>query len=180
MMEPWKTLERKTILHPDKWLKVESHTIELPDGEVIPNWAWVVTPDYVNVIAVTDKGDWLFFKQTKYAVDGVTLAPVGGYIEPDEEPLKAAKRELMEETGYSADQWVDLGHYAVDGNRGAGTAYLFLATGAKQTGQPFADDLEDQVSMMLSRAQVEKALNTCQFKVLSWATAVAMSLLQTK
>src|SRR5688572_11713883 len=98
MMEPWKTLERKTILHPDKWLKVESHTIELPDGEVIPNWSWVVTPDYVNVIAVTDKGDWLFFKQTEYAVDGVTLAPVGGYIEPNEEPLTAAKRELMEET----------------------------------------------------------------------------------
>jgi ADP-ribose diphosphatase len=177
-MQNWKTLARRTILKHSKWLTVESRTIELPDGQVLDDWAWLITPDYVNIVAVTAEGQFLCFRQIKYAVDGTTLAPVGGYIEPGEEPLAAAQRELLEETGYRAAQWIDLGHFAVDGNRGAGTAYLFLATNA-QPAQPInADDLEEQHLLLLSRDDVQAALLAGEFKVLSWATAVALGLLK--
>ena len=66
-MEAWKTRARRTILQHSKWLTVENHTVELPDGEIIENWAWLVTPDYVNILAVTDDGEYLCFRQTKYA-----------------------------------------------------------------------------------------------------------------
>lgn len=130
-MENWKTLSRRTILRHSKFLTVESHTVALPDGQIIPDWAWLIMPDYVNVVAVTTENTFLCFRQTKYSVSGVSLAPVGGMLEAGEAPLRGAQRELMEETGYEAADWIDLGHYQVDGNRGGGAGYLFLATGAR-------------------------------------------------
>ena len=193
-MQPWKTLSRRTILNYSKYLTVEEHTVALPDGRVIPNWPWIITPDYVIVVAVTGDGRFLCFRQTKYAVQGTTLAPVGGYLEPGEDPLAAAQRELLEETGYRAADWIDLGHYCVDGNRGVGTAHLYLALGAHPNklgtpaplvGQPCgtrtevardSDDLEEQELLYLSREEVEAALSAGAFKLLPWAAAVALGL----
>ena len=81
-MQPWKTLSRQIVLDHGKFLTVEDHTVELPDGQVISEWPWVITPDYVNVFVVTEDGEFLCFRQTKYGVEGFTLAAVGGYVEP--------------------------------------------------------------------------------------------------
>lgn len=176
-MQSWKTLSRETVFQQGKWLTVENHRVELPDGAVIEDWSWVKTPDFVNVVLITDDEQFVLFKQTKYAVEGETLAPVGGYLEPDENPLEAAKRETLEETGYRAPLWVDLGQYAVDGNRGAGTAYAFLGLRAAKVAEPDADDLEEQTLILLSRGQVETALFNGDFKVLPWANIIALALL---
>ena len=137
----------------------------------------MITPDYVNVVAVTEGGDFLCFRQTKYAVQGTSLAPVGGYLEAGENPLVAARRELLEETGHEASEWVTLGRYVVDGNRGAGTAHLFLARGARRVAHIDTDDLEDQELLSLDRSQVQAALAAGEFRVLAWVTAVALALL---
>ena len=179
-MLPWKTLSRRTILDHGKFLVVEDHTIELPDGRIIPDWPWIITPDYINVAAVTEDGRFLCFRQTKYAVDGLSLAPVGGYLEPGEDPLVGAQRELREETGYAATDWLDLGHYRVDGNRGAGMGYLFLARGAHRVGEIDADDLEEQALLLLSRSEVQAALAAGEFKVLAWTTVMALALLHVR
>ena len=156
-MQPWKTLARTIAYQPNegRWITVESHTIELPDGQIIDDWPWVVTPDYINVVLVTEAGEFVCFRQTKYAAQGESLAVVGGYLEPDEDPLEAAKREVMEETGYAATDWVALGSYAVDGNRGAGNGHLFLARNARWVQPIDADDLEEMTMLLLSRAEVE-------------------------
>jgi ADP-ribose pyrophosphatase len=177
-MQPWKTLSRRTVLNHSKYLMVEDHTVELPDGRVISEWPWVITPDYVNVVAVTQDDKFLCLRQTKYSVEGTSLAPVGGYLEPGEDPLTAARRELLEETGYEAPDWISLGRYPVDGNRGAGTAYLFLAQGARRVTQANADDLEEQELLRLSRSEVEAALASGEFKLLPWAAAAALALLR--
>jgi ADP-ribose pyrophosphatase len=175
-MQPWKTCSRKTVLNYGKFLVVENHTIELPDGRVLADWPWLITPDYVNVAAVTSENQFLCFRQTKYAVEGTSLAPVGGYLDPGEEPLAAAQRELWEETGYASPDWLNLGRYAVDGNRGAGTAHLFLARQARWVAEIEADDLEEQQLLRLSRAEIETALAAGEFKVLAWAAVMALAL----
>ena len=175
-LRPWKTLARKTILDRGRYLVVESHTVELPDGRVIEDWPWVITPDFVNIVAVTESGQYLCFRQTKYSVEGESLAPFGGYIEPGEDPLQAAQRELQEEAGYQAADWSTLGHFPVDGNRGAGTAHFFLARGAYLIGQTTSDDLEEQHLVLLERAEVELALAAGQFRLLPWAACVLMAL----
>jgi ADP-ribose diphosphatase len=174
---PWKTLDRRMILDRGRFLKVELHTVELPDGRVIDDWTWVISPDFVNVVAETVDGDYLCFRQTKYAVQGTSLAVVGGYIEPGEAPLAAAKRELFEETGYEAPEWTDLGAYPVEANRGVQTGNFFLARGARWVADPIADDLEEQEILHLTRAEMARALAAGEFKVLSWAAIVALALL---
>lgn len=176
-MQSWKTLEQHTLLESGRWLSVERRRIELPDGRVIDDWTWVKLPAYVNIAAITQEGKWLCFRQTKYAVQGLSLAPAGGYIEPDEDPLLAAQRELGEETGCTASQWTALGQYAVDGNRGAGIAHLYLAQGAVKTRQIHRDDLEEQELLLLDQEEVESALRAGAFKVLPWAAVMALALL---
>ena len=177
-MKPWKTLNRRIILNHDKFLRVEAHTVALPDGQLITDWSWVVTPDFVNVVLVRTDGAFVCFRQTKYAVAGTSLAVVGGYLEPGEDPLASAQREVMEETGYAASAWHSLGPYAVDGNRGAGTAHLFLATGGRKVAEIDADDLEEQELLLLSQAEVKEALLRGEFKALAWATVVGLALIK--
>jgi ADP-ribose pyrophosphatase len=200
--KPWRTLARRVALNHSKYLVVEEHTVELPDGRVIPDWPWVVTPDYINVVVITDAGQFLCFRQTKYGIEGLSLAPechrglapechrglaperhrglapVGGYLEPGEDPLAAAQRELLEETGCQASDWTALGSYIVDGNRGVGTAHFFLARGARRVTEPVADDLEEQEIVYLSRAEFEAALAAGEFRSLPWVSIAALALLR--
>jgi len=172
----WETVSRKTILSHSKFLTVESHTVKLPDGQIIPDWAWLIIPSAAIVLAVTEGNKFLCFRQTKYAVEGTSLAPVGGMLEPNEKPLDAAKRELLEEMGYETSEWVSLGSHILDPNRGIATMHLFLALNAKQVATPDSDDLEDQELLLLSRSELENALNAGEFKILAWSAVVAMSL----
>lgn len=175
-LRPWKTLSKETILKPNKFLKVEKHVVKLPDGQIIPDWTWLTIPSAVIVLSRTEVGQFLCFRQIKYAVEGITLAPVGGMLEPGEEPLIAAKRELLEETGYQASEWVSFGGYVLDPNRGIATIHLFLALNAQKAAEPIKDDLEDQVLLFLSQGEVEDAYQKGAFKILSWSAVVAMSL----
>ncbi len=173
---PWQTLSKQTLLSPNKFLTVEQHAVRLPDGQVIPDWPWVIVPNAVIVLVQLVEGTFLCFRQTKYAVEGITLAPVGGMLEPGEEPLDAAKRELREELGCQARRWVSLGSYVLEPNRGVGASHLFLALEAVQVAGPASDDLEDQERVRLTRGELEAALWAGEFKVLPWAAAVSLAL----
>ena len=175
-MQPWKTVSRQVTQTFGKFLTVEVHEIELPDGRRIHNWPWLVAPDFAVVMAQAEDGRYLFFRQTKYAVKGVTLAPVGGHVDEGEKPLAAAKRELLEETGYLATKWISLGTYAGHANRGGGYGHLYLALNARYKCPPHADDLEEQELLLLTRQEVEAALDKNKFKALSWVALIVLAL----
>ncbi len=175
-MREFETLSRRVVLERGKYLTVEDRRVRLPDGSIEPRWPWVVTPDFAVVLPITEHGDFLCFRQVKYGIEGVTLATVGGYLEPGEDPLEGARRELKEETGCVADDWVELGRFIVDGNRGAGTAHLFLAGKARKVAAVNADDVEEQQPLYLDRAELEEALIRGEFKSLSWTALVALAL----
>jgi len=176
-MTDWKTLNTRAVYSSGRWLSVEERTVQTPEGQIIENWPWVITPDYVNVLAVTPEGRYLIFRQGKYALEGQSLAPIGGYVEEGEEPLSAAKRELLEETGYTAGDWLHLGCFWVDPNRGVARGNLYLARGARQVAERSADDLEEQDLLLMDRGELEEALRAGRFKVLAWAANIAFALL---
>ncbi len=171
-MTPWKKISSERILEGNKFLSVEKHSVQLPDGKIIPDWQIVITPDFVNVVAVTDENKFIIIRQYKYAVGGETLSTVGGYIEKNENPLDAAKRELLEETGYYSDDWITIGKFFVDSNRGCGNAHLFIAKNVKKISEPNSGDLEEQEILLFSRNEVEKYLAEGAFKTLPWVTNI--------
>lgn len=175
-MRLWKTINRRLLCKPNKFLTLELHTIQLPDGDVIDDWAWLILPNFANIIARDKYGRFLMFRQTKYAVGSITLALPGGFLEAGEDPLDGARRELIEETGYTAKIWASLGDYVVDANRGAGKGYFFLALDAEKTSQPIVDDLEEQELLFLTREELEQALDNGQFKVMPWVAAISLAL----
>jgi ADP-ribose pyrophosphatase len=167
-MQPWKTKDKKIIFEQRPWLVVEHHTVELPDGRVIPEWPWIITPDYINVVAVTEDGRFICFRQVKYGLEGETLGIVGGFVEEGEDPFVAARRELLEETGYESTDWIPLGTYRVDPNRGIAVGHLYLARNARYIQPRDADDLEEQEVIFLTRAEIEAALANGEIQVLAW------------
>ena len=65
--------------------------------------------DWVNVIAMTPDGRSVMVEQYRFGIGGLTIEPPAGLVDPDEDSLAAAKRELLEETGYGGGRWRDLG-----------------------------------------------------------------------
>ena len=161
----WKTLSKKTLLDLGKFLKVEIHEVQLPDGTVIPDWSWLIGPDAAIVLAETVDKKYLCFHQVRYAIDGETLACIGGHVDQGEAPLAAAKRELLEETGYEASEWIDLGEYVAEPSRGLAKRYLFFARGAEKVGEVDSDDLEEQHLLNLTRDELEAASRNGEFKI---------------
>ncbi len=179
-MQPFKTIERRTLIDHSKYLTVEEHTVELPDGTVIDDWSFVITPNFINVIPMTTEGKFICFRQTKYAFDGISIAPVGGFIENNEDPLNAAKRELLEETGYQAAEWTYLGKYNLMPNRNPALGYAYLARGAQYVQPIDSDDLEEQELILLDQDELEQFLLQGEVKVSAWVNTIALALLHLK
>ena len=87
-METITTLARKPVYQTGdgRFLKVEEHVVRFPDGRIIADWPWLDMPSFINVAAVTTEGQFLCFRQPKYAVAGLSLALPGGYLEPAKTP----------------------------------------------------------------------------------------------
>lgn len=176
-MQSWKTHSRTIVLNHSKFLKVENRVVEAPGGELIENWPWVIARDFVNVIPMTAEGNFLVFRQGKYGFEGESIAPVGGYMEPGEVPELAARRELLEEMGYAAGEMIPLVTTLISPNMGFATGHVFLARQISYQGEFPSDDLEEQILVELTPAELEQALLAGHVKVTSWYAGFAGALL---
>ena len=150
--------------------------IALPGGRIIDDFYRVVLPSFVEIVAVTESGHWIMVRGYDAGLGGVTLSPPAGMLDEGEDALAAARRELLEETGYAADDYRPLGSYVVDGNRQCGTMHLFLATGVRLVQSPEANDCEPLDVELLTREQVIDALAGGEIGALaSTGTALALA-----
>ncbi len=99
-MEKWKTLSSK-ITHDNHWLRVRQSEVELPNGTRLDDYFTWLEGDVAFVFPVTADNHVILVKQYKHAAGEILIEFPAGYVEKNEAPGAAAKRELLEETGYS-------------------------------------------------------------------------------
>jgi len=172
----WKRLRSRLLLDRSPWLRVFADDVALPDGRQVEGYLRVDGRDYAMVFALTDEGSVPFVRQYKYGLDAVPLQLPAGYLEDGEAPETCARRELLEETGYAAPEWLSLGSYAADGNRRYATGHFFLARHAHRVRAADAGDLGELQLEMLPLDTLDGVLASGQMQEVSAIACVALAL----
>jgi ADP-ribose pyrophosphatase len=155
---PWEQIYSQVVLNIPPWLKVHEDSIRLPGGRVIKDYYRVETPDYVIMAVCDAEGRFLLERQYKHGVGAIILTSPSGGIDNGEIPLEAAKRELLEETGISANCWISAGKFLVDGTRGICTTHFFLVRELSWVAKPQHSDIETCDLVFLTRGELADAV----------------------
>ena len=170
---PWKTLNTREILNASPWLKVFVEQVELPGGRTVDHYYQVYMPASVLVFARTDDGRVVVERAYRHGLRRVSLLFPAGGIAPGEDSLDAAKRELLEETGFAARHWSRLGSFAGHTNQGCGRIHMFEATGAHRVREPESGDLEEIQVLQMTDDELSDAIRSGEMITLS-CVALAM------
>ncbi len=102
------------------------------------------SPDWVNVVALTPENQVVLIHQFRHGTERVTLEIPGGMVDPHEnDPAETARRELLEETGYAAEQVIHIGTVEPNPAFLDNTCYTYLALNARWQQAPQFDGAED-------------------------------------
>lgn len=106
-MDLKETCLESTLLYEGDFLRVHKDSVLLPDGAVSSR-EYIIHPGAVAVLAMLDNGNLLMERQFRYAPQREFIELPAGKIDHGEDILVCAKRELLEETGYVASEWIHL------------------------------------------------------------------------
>ncbi len=137
-IRPWKILEST---HPRKIVRVD--TCEFPNGKIAEALVLEYKP-WVTILALTKDRQAVLIRQYRHGVQKVIVELPGGAMdEEDESPLAAAKRELLEETGYASERFVQVGMVSPNPANQTNLIHSFLALDAERVAGQSLDDTEE-------------------------------------
>lgn len=125
-MHNWRRSDPTTVTQVG-WRTITSKTFQLPDGtEKVFDTTYRDGQQFVSIVAITRDNKAIVARQFRPGPEKVFDEMPGGFVDDNEEPIDAAKRELQEETGYIAGSIELLGRYADDAYTNA-WSYGFIA-----------------------------------------------------
>ncbi len=162
-IEKWKILESRYLIR-RPWLTARVDKVELPNGVVHPEYYVLEYPTWVNIIAVTTDGRFVMVEQYRHGLGDVFTELVAGVAEKGEEPLQAARRELLEETGFGGGEWQL--YTVLSANPGSmnNLTYTFLATDVEPMSKQHLDETEDIAVRLLPADEVKVMLLSDEMK----------------
>lgn len=146
-IKPWKTINSKSILK-TPFVSVFSDLVELPNGMIITDFYTVGIQDASLIVAITDDNQVILTREYRYACKEIVTECPAGMVEANEGPIETAKRELLEETGYSSDNWTYLGPTLESTSKLTNTMHLFLAKSCKRVCSQNIEDSEGNIEVM--------------------------------
>jgi 8-oxo-dGTP pyrophosphatase MutT (NUDIX family) len=152
-VKPWSVLTTKTVLD-RPWLTVREQHVRTARGVDIEQYHLIDSVDWVCAVCITADDQVVLVRQYRHGVERPTLELPAGAINAAEDPLEAVKREVLEETGYTAERWTLLRDVHPETTRHRHRAYLYLAQGALRT-QPQQLDATEDVEVHLEPWHVE-------------------------
>ena len=157
----WKILSSEYLVQ-RPWLTARRDVAELPDGRINHEYYVLEYPDWVNIIAITKDGQMVLERQYRHALGKTCYELPCGVIEDGETPLEAAKRELLEETGFSGGEWQEWMTLSPNPATSTNLAHSFLATGVEKVSGQHLDATEDIDVFLLDQDYVRDLLQNNQ------------------
>lgn len=142
----WEVMDSRIVLD-SPWLEVEKHTVKLPAGKVIDDYYVVNRKPYVIIIPVEEDNVY-FIKQYRHGIGKKTINLPMGLIDGSETIQDAAKRELLEETGFVAKNLRYLGKISLGPSNFNITGHIVLAKELKLRKNHKIDDSEGEITIM--------------------------------
>jgi len=147
-LKPWKILSSK-YLYKTNGVALRIDQCEVNDGDIFEPYV-LECGTWVNVVALTKEREVILEKQYRHGVGQVMLEIPAGIMEAEDEgPLQAAQRELLEETGFTSERFIEIGKVYPNPATHNNLTYSFLALDVEKTGQQSLDETEEiEVSLI--------------------------------
>ena len=161
--KPWKVRKRE-YLSREFWYTVRVDEVELPTGAVIPKyWVSEYRP-WVNVVAITKHDEVVLVRQYRHGLEQVHFEIPAGTTDPGETSQEgAARRELLEETGYGGGRWSPLMTLSANPALQDNLAHTFLAEGVERLAEPHTEDGEDLRVHLVPVSDIERLIDEGEF-----------------
>jgi len=137
----WKTLSSE-YLSRHRYFTARKDKCETPEGNIVDEYFVVELPTTCCAVAITEQGEVLMVRQYRHPVEEAILEIPGGFVDENETPEQAVKRELKEETGYEFSAIKKVGKIAANPGVLNNFTFLFLAQGGVKTGEQTLDTNE--------------------------------------
>jgi ADP-ribose pyrophosphatase len=158
---------------PDRWprissreiadcriFKVREDTCERDRDGKQSGFYIIECPNWVNVIAVTPEREVVLIEQYRYGAEEILLEIPGGIIDPGEDVETAARRELLEETGYSSDKWIKLGESLPNPAMQNNTVFHYLALDCEKNAETAFDEHESMVTKLTPLSGIDELISS--------------------
>lgn len=154
----WKLVSSQYLLR-DDWMALRADKCRMPDGTIVEPYYVLEYNDWVNVVALTPEMDVVLVRQFRQAIGRTILElPCGVMEESDSSPLEAMRRELLEETGYTSKDFVEMAILSPNAAANSNMTHFFLARGVKNVAEPRLDSTEQiEVVLMPFREVIDMA-----------------------
>ncbi len=150
MVEPWRTVASRTVLH-DRWINVRADDCLTATGKTVAPFYVLTYPDFVHAVAILPGERLLLVEQYRQGVASAVLELPGGMMDPaDEDPVKTAQRELLEETGYSATKWQLVSSLFVNPATHTNRIHFVLAEGCECVTKPELEPGEEGMAIRIT------------------------------
>lgn len=157
-IKPWKVLASEYLAH-EPWFTVRKEKVQLPNDNIIPGYYVLEYPAWINVIALTKDGRMVMQRQYRHGLGQVNYELCAGVVDPtDASPLEAAKRELLEETGYGNGKWQQWMVLGVNPGTHTNLTYSFLAIDVEPVMERHLEPTEDIAVELLQPEEVRELL----------------------
>jgi ADP-ribose pyrophosphatase len=174
VITPWRTLHSELVFD-NQWYKLRRDHVVLPTGQELDDYFVSVRPNVVLIFCLTTDQQVVLVRQYKHAAADIFLELPGGVVDADEQaPLVAARRELLEETGYASDEVELLAEVTDNPTKDTNRIYFFLARNARHVAEQDLDETENIEVVTVPLAQVESLVLNGQIRV---AGSMALCLL---
>ncbi len=184
----WEEVSCEHIIN-DEWIDFRKSKYRFPDGREFEPYYSYSRRDYVVIVATDEAGNYICVRQYRHGIKRVTTEFCAGGIERSdgkeygtrsdvssaEDAIEAAKRELMEETGYESDDWKFLLSVPSNATMADNYANIFVAKNCRKVSGQSLDETEFLNVHLYTREEIDKMISSGEFPQASHILALLLA-----